>query len=44
VPGTYTLVVTNRGMRKGELQITVGSDPITSGLEILLEPHERNSE
>jgi hypothetical protein len=44
VPGTYTLVVTNRGMKKAELQITVGSEPITSGLEILLEPEERSGQ
>jgi hypothetical protein len=44
VPGTYTLVVTIHGMKKAELQITVGAQNITTGLEILIEPHERSSE
>ena len=44
VPGTYTLVVTNRGMKKAELQFTVGVENIMSGLEILIEPEDRGSE
>jgi hypothetical protein len=44
VPGTYALVVTIHGMKKAELQITVGAQNITTGLEILVEPHERSSE
>lgn len=44
VPGTYTLVVTNRGMKKAELQFTVGSENITSGLEIIVEPEPRGGE
>lgn len=44
VPGTYTLVVTNRGMKKAELQFTVGTENIMSGLEILIEPEPRGNE
>jgi hypothetical protein len=44
VPGTYTLVVTIHGMKKAELQITVGAVNVTTGLEVLIEPHERSSE
>jgi hypothetical protein len=42
IPGTYTLVVTQRGMKRAELQITVATTNITSGLEITLVPHERS--
>ncbi|MBZ0134848.1 MAG: carboxypeptidase-like regulatory domain-containing protein [Planctomycetes bacterium] len=44
IPGTYTLVVTNRGMKKAELQFTVGAENISSGLEVIIEPEARGSE
>lgn len=43
-PGQYTLVVTNRGMKKATLNITVGTENIMSGLEINPGLEERSIE
>ena len=43
VPGTYTLVVCNRGMKRAEVEFTVGSQAVTSGVEVILEPEQRGS-
>lgn len=43
VPGEYTLVVTNRGAKKAEVQITVGTENITSGIEVIIELEDRGS-
>ncbi|MCA8910644.1 MAG: carboxypeptidase regulatory-like domain-containing protein [Planctomycetes bacterium] len=43
VPGEYTLVVTNRGTKKAELQITVGTENIVNGIEISIELEDRSS-
>jgi hypothetical protein len=42
VPGTYTIVVTIRGLKVAQTQVTVGTQNILSGLEIQLEPDDRN--
>jgi hypothetical protein len=44
VPGNYTLVVTNRGMKRATLQFTVASENIMSGLEVLIELDDRGEE
>lgn len=43
VPGTYTLVVCNRGMKKAEVQFSVGTEPISTGIDVVVEPEDRSS-
>ena len=43
VPGTYTLVVCNRGMKRAEVQFVVGTEPISSGIDVVVEPEDRSS-
>jgi hypothetical protein len=42
-PGSYTLVVSNRGMKQAQVQITVVTSNITSGIEVIIEPEDRSS-
>ena len=43
VPGEYTLVVTNRGAKKSEVSITVGTQNISSGIEVIVELEDRSN-